>query len=310
MVEDRQPLISIIVPVYQVEAYISECVESLLAQTYTNLEILLVDDGSTDGSGGICDEYACRDRRIRVVHQVNQGVSAARNRGLDQAAGEYVAFVDSDDAVMPDFIEILYDLIGRYRADIAACAFVRGEMEKIRHPRAVMGEYADKNYVDSITLTCDAKRGEGIEDGSGNTGEVCMTSEQMLRQWHGKYKKLETIVCNKLYRKSILGGKGNAAKVRFPIGRRYEDVLTSHLMIANAYKIALTPQHLYLYRTRQDSFTTQTMTAEQREQNLLAQRERMAFFKEKRYWRAYLNLLAGYVLHVGWFGWMRVRGWK
>lgn len=284
MMEDgKKDLVSIIVPVYQVKEYVGECVESLLAQTYTNLEILLVDDGSTDGSGEICDEYACRDNRVRVIHQENQGVSAARNIGLDQATGEYVAFVDSDDAVLPEYIEVLYDLTDRYQADIAACAFVRGKIEELK---------------------CrDAGSGRRVK-------EICMTSEQMLRQWHGKYKKWETIVCNKLYRKGILDGKGSTAKVRFLVGRRYEDVLISHLVVANADKIALTPRQLYLYRTRQDSFTTQTMTAEQRKQNLRAQRERMAFFKRKRYWRAYLNLLAGYVLHVGWFVWMRVRGWK
>lgn len=292
MEEHKNPLISIIVPVYQVKPYIGECVESLLAQTYANLEILLVDDGSTDGSGEICDEYARRDGRVRVIHQENRGVSAARNTGLDQAKGKYVAFVDSDDAVLPDYIELLYDLLCRYQADIAACAFVRGEMEEIRRGRVASME-----------------RGPDFAGGdkSVNTREICMTSEQMLRQWHGRYKKWETIVCNKLYRKSILDGKDSATKVRFPTGRRYEDVLISHLIAANAGKIVLTSRQLYLYRTRQNSFTTQTMTAEQRKQNLRAQRERMAFFKGNRYWRAYLNLLAGYVMHVGWFGWMRVK---
>ena len=125
MKECSKPLVSIIVPVYQVVDYVGVCVESLLRQTYKNLEILLVDDGSTDGSGEICDEYANRDNRIRVIHQENQGLSAARNTGLDQALGEYVAFVDSDDAVLPDFIETLYDLADRYQADIVACAYER-----------------------------------------------------------------------------------------------------------------------------------------------------------------------------------------
>lgn len=287
MVEDKQPLISMIVPVYQVKDYVGECVESIMAQIYTNLEILLVDDGSTDGSGEICDEYACRDSRIRVIHQENQGLSAARNVGLDQAAGEYVAFVDSDDAVLPDFIETLYDLMGRYQADIAACAYMRGEMEE--HKRL---------KPERVGYRIDTDR---------RVKEVCMTSEQMLRQWHGKYKKWETIACNKLYRKQILSGSDRNGKIRFPIGRRHEDVLTSHLIVANASRIVLTTRKLYLYRTREGSITTQTMTAERRRENLHAQRERMAFFKGKRYLRVYLNLLAGYALHVGWFAWMRAR---
>lgn len=307
MEESKRNLVSIIVPVYQVKDYVGECVDSLTAQTYTNLEILLVDDGSTDGSREICDEYARRDNRIRVIHQENHGLSAARNAGLDQATGEYVAFVDSDDAVLPSYIEELYCLIKKYHADIAACAFVRGEMEKIRHPHSVLGEHTDKKYDDSVTFTCGAKRRARLEAGSGNAGEVCMTSEQMLRQWHGKYKKWETVVWNKLYRKEILDGT-IGVPVRFPVGRRHEDVVTSHRIVANASRIALTAHRLYLYRIRVDSITTQTMTAEHRRENLLAQRERLTFFKEKRYLRAYLNLLAGYVMHVGWFGWMRVKG--
>lgn len=292
MEEHKNPLISIIVPVYQVKPYIGECVESLLTQTYANLEILLVDDGSTDGSGEICDEYARRDDRIRVIHQTNQGLSAARNTGLDQAAGEYVAFVDSDDVVLSNFIETLYVLLCRYQADIAACAFVRVKMEELRRGR-----------VESMERGPDLAGG----DKSVNTREICMTSEQMLRQWHGRYKKWETIACNKLYRKRILNGTNGNGAIRFPVGRRHEDVMTSHLIAANAACIALTMQELYLYRIREGSITTQTMTAEQRRENLRAQRERMAFFKEKRYWRAYLNLLAGYVMHVGWFGWMHLK---
>ncbi len=280
MEESNGKLVSIIVPVYQVKEYVGECVESLRAQTYTNLEILLVDDGSTDGSGEICDEYVRSDNRIRVIHQKNRGLSAARNTGLDQAAGEYVAFVDSDDVVLPDFIETLYDLSGRYQADIAACAFVRGNMEEIG----------------------------GTAGSGGSARDICMTSEQMLRQWHGKYKKWETIACNKLYRKQILNGTDSNGRIRFPISRRHEDVLTSHLIVANASRIVLTTRKLYLYRTREGSITTQTMKAEQRRENLRAQRERMVFFKERRYWRAYLNLLTGYVMHVGWFAWVRVRG--
>lgn len=284
MKEYSRPLVSIIVPVYQVKEYVGECVESLLAQTYTNVEILLVDDGSTDGSGELCDEYARSDHRIRVMHQENQGAAGARNKGLDEAKGEYVAFVDSDDRVSSVYIEELYKLIDKYHADIAACAYVKMKTETL----------------------C---KGETVNDGS--VIEVCMSSEQMLRQWHGKYKKWETTPCNKLYHRSILERDGRGNTIRFPVGRRHEDVLISHLIIDNANRIVLTTRKLYLYRTRSGSCTTQILiTAENREQNLRAQRERMAFFKERRYWRAYLNLLVGYVLHLGWFEWKRVNQCK
>ena len=117
------PLISIIVPVYNVEKYLPKCVESLLAQTYSNLEIILVDDGSVDASGQICDTYAAKDSRVRVIHQPNAGVSAARNAGLKAARGEYIGFVDADDWVEPDMYEYLYGLISKENAHLAMCNF-------------------------------------------------------------------------------------------------------------------------------------------------------------------------------------------
>lgn len=277
----KTPLISIIVPVYQVKDYIEECVESLRAQTYKNLEILLVDDGSTDGSGVMCDEYTAKDSRVQVIHQENQGLSAARNAGLDRATGEYVAFVDSDDVVLPAYIEKLYALIRKYHADIATCAYIKcnaGEMERLK-----------SESINAVSVR-----------------NLCMSTNQMLRQWHGRYKKWETVAWNKLYCRSVFEGNSGRDRIRFPVGRRHEDVLTSHLIVYNAQRIALTTQVLYLYRVRAGSIVAGMTTEENRKENLRAQRERMAFFKEKRYWRAYLNLLVGYVLHMGWFGWKRV----
>ena len=99
--------ISIVVPVYRVEAYLRPCVDSLLAQTFSDIEIILVDDGSPDSCGSICDEYAAKDRRVRVLHQKNSGLSRARNAGVRQAAGRYICFVDSDDLVCPRYCQVL-----------------------------------------------------------------------------------------------------------------------------------------------------------------------------------------------------------
>lgn len=303
------PLVSIIVPVYQVKEYIRECVESLLAQTYTNLEVLLVDDGSTDGSGEICDGYAVKDSRVRVVHQENQGLSAARNTGIAHAKGECLAFVDSDDVVRNEFIETLYELLGKYQADIAACAYVKclsGEFAHVKHELSCADGRGDKQKDTYGNGKVECKQAGGHH----NDKEVCMTSEQMLRQWHGKYKKWETVSWNKLYRKNIFTGGNDKAAACFPVGRRHEDVLTSHLFVENAARIAMTKEVLYLYRIRPGSMTDQRNMMGFRKENFRAQRERMAFFKEKRYWRAYLNLLWGYVLHLVWFGWKRIVGHK
>lgn len=263
-------MITVIVPVYQVHQYIRECVESLMYQTYKNLEIILVDDGSTDGSEKLCDEYAEMDGRIRTIHQKNRGLSGARNAGLDNVNGEYIAFIDSDDLVKNNYIEELYNLILKYNADIAICSYEKSET----------GIFKNCNEKDK---------------------EICMSSEELLKRWHGKYKKYETVVWNKLYHRNIFNRQSST--IRFPEGRKHEDVLISHLLIQNAKKIALTTGIFYLYRIREGSITAKVMQKENAEQNLGAQRERMEFFKKNKYWKSYYNLLKGYVLHRLWFVW-------
>lgn len=294
------PLISIIVPVYQVKDYIDECLESLLRQTHTKLEIILVDDGSTDGSGEVCDRYANRETRVQVLHQDNQGLSAARNAGLEFAKGEYVAFVDSDDVVLPDFIETLYELLDEYRADIAACAYVKCSTKKMGYIKKGLLRASTERYehasIGGISKWCEKLK---------KRQELCMTSEETLCRWHGKYKKWETVVWNKLYRRSIFEG-GKEGILRFPVGWLHEDILSSHLFIANAERVVITRRKLYLYRNRAGSITNRGITKRLRHENLQAQRERMAFFRGRRYWWAYLNLLVGYMLHVVWF-WCKKR---
>ena len=117
------PLVSIIVPVYNVKPYLNRCVDSLLGQSYQNMELLLVDDGSTDGSETLCDEYAAQDARVRVLHKKNGGLSDARNAGVDAAKGEYLSFVDGDDWVSPYYIENLYRALEQAGADFSASCF-------------------------------------------------------------------------------------------------------------------------------------------------------------------------------------------
>ena len=126
---EKNPLISIISPVFQVKDYLPACVESVLAQTLPDWELILVDDGATDGSGELCDAYAAQDGRITVIHQKNQGVSAARNLGLSRVRGAYVIFLDSDDRLKPDCLEVLYRDIREQGADIACCDAVSSDPE-------------------------------------------------------------------------------------------------------------------------------------------------------------------------------------
>jgi glycosyltransferase involved in cell wall biosynthesis len=242
--------ISIIVPIYNVEAYLKQCIDSLLAQCMKNIEIILVDDGSTDTSGRICDNYAINDERVKVIHQDNQGLSAARNKGVAYSGGDYIAFVDSDDYVSEYFIERLYTLMMKYKSDIAICDYTR-TTEFVNY---------SKDYV--------------------------IDSQTMLRQWHGKRKRVETVCWNKLYKREVL--------IPFPEGAKHEDIYTSHLIIEKANLIAITKDRLYYYRKRNGSIKGDhaNINAE-----LEAQKARMKYFKDKKYYRSYARCLAGHIAY-------------
>ena len=119
--EKEEELISVIVPVYNVEKYLEKCIDSIINQTYQNLEIILVDDGSTDGSGKICDEYSRKDNRIKVIHKENGGLSDARNIGIKNANGGLIGFIDSDDYITENMFEVLQKDLRKYNADISSC---------------------------------------------------------------------------------------------------------------------------------------------------------------------------------------------
>lgn len=254
-------LISIIVPIYNVEDYLCECVDSICAQTYQNLEIILVDDGSRDNCPKLCDEYALKDCRIRVLHQPNQGLSAARNVGFRESNGKYIAFIDSDDIISNTFIESLYGLLLENNAQIAACAYTRN-LEK-------------------------------LATGKGLSSDV-LTSGKMLCGWHGKYKRMETVVWNKLYSRKILEAFSQGEL--FPEGKTHEDIYVSHLLVQYAETIAITPQTLYYYRKRNDSISRRD-TRKAAEEDLEAQKARLDFFRRNKFYAAYLRLFIGHLLH-------------
>lgn len=210
-----------IIPVYNVKKYLCESIDSVIDQTYKNLEILVIDDGSTDGSGEICDEYQKKDPRIRVIHQKNGGLSAARNTGLDAMQGDVVAFLDSDDAFLPDMIEVLVNEMEKTSADMAVCKYfvmeTTGKMDK-----------PDR----------DKKRGT-----NGET-EVLSSKEALNRLMECK---MQNYAWNKLYARHLFD------EARFPVGYVFEDKLLMPYIFEKAEKITVIPVSLVYYRMRPNS---------------------------------------------------------
>ena len=212
-----KPLISIIVPVYNVEAYLAKCVDSILAQTYTNLEIILVNDGSSDGCGRICDEYAKQDKRIKVIHKQNGGLSDARNVAIDVATGEFITFIDSDDYVTDDYIMTLYSLIEKYECKVSIAlynTFVEGSKPKV----------VNRVYR-----------------------EDCQTNIKAIEEMFYQ-EKYDTASWAKLYHSSLF-----ATGIRYPKGIVYEDLATTYLLIFQSDKVAFCNERIYNYLLREDS---------------------------------------------------------
>ena len=220
---ENQPLISVIVPVYKVEKYLHRCVDSILNQTYRNLEIILVDDGSPDNCGTICDEYAAKDSRIRVIHQENAGVSAARNAGLDACTGEYVAFVDSDDYIMPEMYETMLSALLEKNVDICVCQW-QYEYADGRHP-------ITQKHIDQTIYNV-------------------KTSRELIRYvYKSIYDVFTTIIAvNKLYKRSIICNE------RFQGRRMEDDTLHTRLFVKNI-PVVVIRDLLYVYYENTSSLT-------------------------------------------------------
>lgn len=207
--------VSIIIPVYNVEKYLSQCIDSVLEQTFTDLDILVIDDGSTDRSGSICDEYAAKESRIRVFHTENRGLSAARNYGLDRCNGDYFAFLDSDDWLENRAIELLVESILSEDADIAVC-----------------GHYVEWEDYSEVEIVPDAPR---ISTGNAIVNEYLHGLGIGVQVW------------NKLYRSSVFN------RIRFPEHRLYEDIATTYKFLETANRLVRVPELLVHYRMRKSS---------------------------------------------------------
>ena len=211
----EKALISIIIPVYKVEKYLEKCIQSVINQTYENLQIILVDDGSPDNCGKICDEYDKKDHRIEVIHKSNGGLSDARNKGLEIAKGEYIGFVDSDDYIEADMYEVLYNLLKQYNADVSICNFYTVSQGKISIKNA--------------------------DNGINEYNRIEILKEILLD------KNIQSYAWNKLYKKELFD------EIKYPIGKKYEDIGTTFYLLEKCNKVVVTGKSEYYYINRQDS---------------------------------------------------------
>lgn len=234
---EKLPLISVIVPVYKVEQYLDKCVSSIVNQTYKNLEIILVDDGSPDNCPAMCDEWAKRDSRIKAIHQENQGGGAARNVGLDVAKGNMIAFVDSDDYIEPHMYEHLHDLLIQ-GADIAECEFVK-----------TFDDEAAFEYGDFAVTTYTAQ--EAI---------AAHIQDRCFRQ----------LIWNKLYLRETIG------EIRFPTGKRIDDEFFTYRVLGNARTLIRSNRICYAYRQQAKS-VMHSLKAENRLDGVEAKVQRQAY---------------------------------
>ena len=218
----KAPLLSIIVPVYKVENYLPKCIDSILAQTFTDFELILVEDGSPDNCPALCDAAAAKDARIRVLHQKNGGLSAARNAGLDAARGAWIGFVDSDDYIAPEMYEALYHAVKSTGADLALC------------------DYAE---VDEAGASCPQMHVSlsGVE----------LTGQELLKKASGLMVQL---AWNKLYRRAIF------AQLRYPEGKLNEDLFLIPEVCLQIQKAVVVPKVLYYYVQRSGSIMGKNKT--------------------------------------------------
>lgn len=220
----NEPLISVIVPVYKVEEYLDKCIKSILNQSYKNIEIILVDDGSPDNCPAMCDQWAEKDNRIKVIHKQNGGLSDARNAGISAASGEYITLVDSDDYVAVNFIELLYNAIMQNNAQMSVGSFVYVYDDKVQKR-----DFTGNTEVYSPVDYWKTYYNDVIDDANFDKAVSLIIS------------------CCKLYKKSLFDN------INFPVGRYHEDEFTTYKLCFCCEKIAYVDEPLYFYVQRSGS---------------------------------------------------------
>lgn len=238
-----EELVTIVVPVYKVEKYIDRCIKSILNQTYKNLEIILVDDGSPDNCGEICENYAQKDERIKVVHKENGGLSDARNAGISISNGKYISFIDSDDYIDPEYIELLYKTIKKDKSDMAISS------HKVIYENGTVLEKATKE--ESILKPKEVLKRILYDDGID------------LSAWA------------KLYKIDLF------KEIRYPKGRLFEDAATTYKLVDKCEKISIISRSTYNYIIRGNSITNVNFS--EKKMDLIISTEEMCNYVKKKY---------------------------
>ena len=234
-------LISVIIPAYNIEKYLPACLDSVLAQDFSSYEIIIIDDGSTDNTPSICDEYAKKFKNSIVIHQKNAGLSSARNTGIKHAKGEYVALIDGDDLIASNFLTRLHQAITETDSDIAICNFQ---------------EFTETTpNVTALSKVSVENRNEAVR--------------KLLIQQENR----DVIACNKLYKKEVFKG------IEFPVGQLHEDTLTTYKLLAATKKVANIDDKLYFYRKRSGSIMAEQDLKKRLDIKECAAKEAIIYFK-------------------------------
>lgn len=256
--------ICVVVPIYNVDRYLVRCLDSIINQTYKNLQIILVDDGSTDKSSKICDEYEKKDNRIEVIHKKNGGLSSARNKGIESCKGKYICFIDSDDYIENDMIEYLYNLIKKYSAEISICNM--------------------KKFTDNYNIKNHNQKERIVE----------LKKQDALRKMINLNEIIYPNAMNKLYLYELF----ESGKIVYPINRLYEDMLVTAQLFGKAKKIVSSNMDKYYYYMREESISNSEYT--EKELDHITMSEELLsyidnYFPElNKYYRAYhsINMLS------------------
>lgn len=234
--------ISIIVPIYNVEQYLSACIESVINQTYENLEIILVNDGSTDSCAEICENYSRKDSRIQLIHKENGGLSDARNIGFENSTGNFISFIDSDDIIAPNFCEKMLQIVLKYDADIVECNFMKFDAEEMPSYHFNNEKFLEKTYHTENAL------------------QLLMTEQ------------IKQMACNKMFAQKVLQG------INFEKNKKHEDEFWTYQVIGNSKGVVKINDVLYFYRQNPTSIMGTNYNIS-RLDGLLALKERIIYMK-------------------------------